>query len=1647
MSDVPQLGCQSDKPQESINWKLCILCQADTKTKGLLVLHPRAASYHHLLEVIKERSSLHDVECVKIQRRLKETTEEMLQAANAVWHRTCYSNATNKVQVSRDTNREQYALSTGSHFGKQRGRKRKRLEIDEPSTSSESPFTRSSTLPLNKNLCFFCQMDDSQEELSKVSTKNAGDALKNAVEASQNAVFRTRLNTSISTSDAHAIDIRYHKSCWTKHVFHVLRDEDTKANKQTSDCSMQIVSLIELINLIDIQTQNKAYLSMDDIEMTYVNMLGGVEALESHVPTFTRKWLKDKILSELPNVKSVLQPNRRKSAVLYSPEACEEGMVHTAITSNDMDEMKFIYKSAQQVRRSIDDFTNKDKPDNTIPVSSNIDDVPVELYTLIRWIMVGPADELENKARTSVVERAVLTVCQNIMYGFKTNRQVTYEPSSDSANFRTRHQRENPQVLGLALTVHHDTRNKQIVNLLSAHNYCVPYSRTMLLETSLANAVVESTRQFQGLYVPPFLKRGTFVFFAADNADFAEDTPDGKGTTHGTITAVYQKADAPGEPISSPLHITDAHSRSVTPYHVSMLPCGKPKRSELLSHNKDRITEFSINKTGVEQSYQLTHLGWVVANTISRMRNEEELNKIPGWAGYNSLLSRTQPVTQVGALPLLPELAHEWSTLLTVMMQARKIKELAVGNDYPTVISFDLALYEKVVQLLDSRPDLQGQFVPRMGELHVVMAALRALGTSIENSGIDDAWMEADVYGPATTRQILKCTHYKRSLRAHIYSYIALYEIVLEEFFKENQDLKEVCFNATAEIQMACSEKNKSTKAEAVKSANTNLLETMTDEDMMKKFQDWEAQRSKNAMFKSMMNYLHRVETILFFVAASRTADLKLHLEAGEALSKLFFAMDRIKYKRLWPRYISDMYALKTNHPETWRELESGNISVTKSDIPFVSIGADNGCEQVNLLMKVHNGLTGISNDANARQRFFLTAPELSCMAGSFKAQFGLKSDEVREHHDLAPNVIKREHATISKIKAAIMSHGNPFAVENDHTIYNLITHAYVPEQYVSQILNIDDIGQKLYEDYVTERINGDVSIWAPVKKEKNLMYMSGNKKSAVKVRDKTVDLKETKDLYGRLMVLARSSRDIDLKHAIGNYEFTLTPRALFAPSGSMLPCTDKSKLIHVLEKLPQEEPSTADPTVSQDEDSGNIDPTDPTVSQDEDAGNIDPTIDLASTLVEDPRPSRKIAVVDGMVVVQKLTKPSTVYTVKDLSESFNDRLMRLTRDYDEIILVFDTYKPNSLKSTTREKRRQGKDPIQYQIRDDTNIRHVTMSRFLSHDQTKAALTEYLAEKTLDYNRESSKLVIVSASGRTRSNSDLVFEDNNHEEADTLMICLAVSASERSPDNAELTIFSPDTDVLVLAVANYDLLLNHTSISMASGVLQIRPIWTALGADKAKALPTFHAFTGADNTGRFSRVGKTTWFKIFLKADGDAIRALQMLSENIEVTEDLISTLASFVCAAYCPKSLQIQTIPEMRWYLFCKHMAESEKLPPTTGALKQHILRVRIQARVWGQASRAQQEFLDPLQNGFFKDANGQLKPRTTDVLPAPKSIVEMVRCECKTDCSSQRCSCKSENLPCTDICLCSTQCENDDDYYIENQLTDDESGSDDDA
>ena len=70
----------------------------------------------------------------------------------------------------------------------------------------------------------------------------------------------------------------------------------------------------------------------------------------------------------------------------------------------------------------------------------------------------------------------------------------------------------------------------------------------------------------------------------------------------------------------------------------------------------------------------------------------------------------------------------------------QKTKELS--NSSKTVISFDLLLYAKAIRL-QVKSDIRGNYVFRIGELHVVFTSLKVLDKLIDGSGLDQAFEKA----------------------------------------------------------------------------------------------------------------------------------------------------------------------------------------------------------------------------------------------------------------------------------------------------------------------------------------------------------------------------------------------------------------------------------------------------------------------------------------------------------------------------------------------------------------------------------------------------------------------------------------------------------------------------------------------------------------------------------------------------------------------------------------------------------------------------------------------------------------------------------------------------------------------------------------
>jgi len=90
----------------------------------------------------------------------------------------------------------------------------------------------------------------------------------------------------------------------------------------------------------------------------------------------------------------------------------------------------------------------------------------------------------------------------------------------------------------------------------------------------------------------------------------------------------------------------------------------------------------------------------------------------------------------------------------------------------------------------------------------------------------------------------------------------------------------------------------------------------------------------------------------------------------------------------------------------------------------------------------------------------------------------------------------------------------------------------------------------------------------------------------------------------------------------------------------------------------------------------------------------------------------------------------------------------------------------------------------------------------------------------------------------------------------------------------------------------------------------------------------------------------------------------------------------------------------------------QAQSLPPASAAAKFHNLRVYYQVQDWkGNTSLLPEDW-------GWKLQGGQLLPVLTDLKPAPPVLLNIIRCKCKTDCSTSSCSCRKHGLECSSAC-----------------------------
>ena len=123
----------------------------------------------------------------------------------------------------------------------------------------------------------------------------------------------------------------------------------------------------------------------------------------------------------------------------------------------------------------------------------------------------------------------------------------------------------------------------------------------------------------------------------------------------------------------------------------------------------------------------------------------------------------------------------------------------------------------------------------------------------------------------------------------------------------------------------------------------------------------------------------------------------------------------------------------------------------------------------------------------------------------------------------------------------------------------------------------------------------------------------------------------------------------------------------------------------------------------------------------------------------------------------------------------------------------------------------------------------------------------------------------------------------------------------------------------------------------------------------------------------------------------------------------------------------------------------EGEKLPPTPATFFPHMMRVNFVSKRDKSYVQCHPN-LPPLNLSGWETHDETFIPVKCLIGPAPKEVMELVKCTCGKGCKEGKCSCVSNGLNCTPLCKCySNGCSHFSTKTVEQSHGEDEDGNED--
>ena len=437
------------------------------------------------------------------------------------------------------------------------------------------------------------------------------------------------------------------------------------------------------------------------------------------------------------------------------------------------------------------------------------------------------------------------------------------------------------------------------------------------------------------------------------------------------------------------------------------------------------------------------------------------------------------------------------------------------------------------------------------------------------------------------------------------------------------------------------------------------------------------------------------------------------------------------------------MVTLEQKHPQLAQKFESGNFVAHKLSWQFSAVAIDQAHELANAVIKADRSAIGVTEDLSALRRLMIAGPEVSHLVEQYEA--ACKTNESTEHishHEVTDWVQRVFVEKVEKLTQPMQDMGNPYQKES-WDLLSLDTKDITPQTAAELTRTRFDNGKVHFQKFV-KGLEGqeESTFYEPIKKNRVDFF---RQVPASVDSSKQKVLKADCHLFSKLFISCQS-RGCDLK------EFCHENRSHpAAPSddGKLHTC-QKSHITAILESLitiPKTEPYT-------------------------------------DTII-----------IDGLVLVNSFPPRSTKTFEEYAGINVLPTIQAYSTKYKKTDIVFDVYRPSSLKAETR--LMQGCE-VRCRVTRGGKISS-NRQNCLRNNDNKAKLFNFLAAKIACV--DTPNLVIVTKEDDAVSKHTINLAGVapcSHEEADTWIFVHARHAREAG--SKVHMVKASDTDVIIAVI-------------------------------------------------------------------------------------------------------------------------------------------------------------------------------------------------------------------------------------------------------